>query len=128
MSNNILPPVPPLESRYPFGPCDFEYLPEHSRLFIKNAYDVISQNKLWDAFREELIARGVDPTTGFMFTANPVYLHIQNLITQTPIGSLHSGGSMAFVMRDIEYIALHGKYAYKKQFYTSLFMKMLKKR
>lgn len=98
---------------HPFVPCDFEYIQDMSREYVKDAYDVISQNELWCLFRESLLTKGVNPNTGFTFTSDPLYRMIQNKISSTTIGSGHSGYSMGFVMRVMEYIALHGEPAYR---------------
>ena len=120
MSNTqLFPPHPPtdcaslMQNGVKFGPCDFEYLPSSTREYVKDAYEVISRNELWKPFREALLTRGVSAKTGFMFTDDPLYKTIQNKIASTKIGGLHSGFSMAFVMREIEFIALNGEPAYK---------------
>ena len=96
-----------------FVSCDFEYLPADTKIFVKDAYDTISKKKLWGPFRKALLSKGVDSQTGFMFTNDPLYKKIQNAIGSTKIGHNHSGFSMAFVMREMEFIALHGEPEYK---------------
>ena len=83
-------------------------------MYVKDAYDVITRKELWRPFREALLSRGVEPTAGFMFTNDPLYNKIQDAICSTNIGGGHSGSSIAFVMREMEYIALNGEPAYKK--------------
>jgi hypothetical protein len=141
MAEIIYPPVPPTQSetanaatsyqtevvgstqniqssddllREQFVRGSFDYLPRHDKTYIKDAYDVITRNEWWKIFKRHLETTGVNRQTGFMFTDNDVYHNIKNAIASTPIGGGHSGCSIAFVMRDMEYIALHGEYEYYK--------------
>jgi hypothetical protein len=109
--STILPPSPP--ERITFAPCDFAYLSDSDLKYVKDAYDAISRKELWQPFRKELLAKGVGVDTGFMFTENPVYQKVKLAISSTPIGGLHSGCSMGFVMREMEFIALNGEPAYR---------------
>jgi len=113
MSTFILPPQPPLQTGELFPPCNFEYLDASIRAYVKDAYDVMSRNELWRPFREALLSRGVDHNTGFMFTDDPLYRTIQIHIASTYIGSGHSGFTMGYTMREIEFIALKGEPAYR---------------
>ena len=109
--STILPPSPPDQIK--FMPCDFEYLSDSERKYVKDAYDVISRKELWQPFRKELLAKGVGVDTGFMFTENPVYNKVKLAIFSTNIGGLHSGCSLGVVMREMEFIALNGELAYR---------------
>lgn len=111
--SNILPPSPPLSENITFTPCDFAYVSDSDRKYVKDAYDAISRKELWQPFRKELLSKGVGVYTGFMFTENPVYKKVKLAIFSTPIGGLHSGCSMGFVMREMEFIALNGEPAYR---------------
>jgi hypothetical protein len=112
-SNEIIkPPTPP--TSLPNTPCTFDYLLEINRAFIKDAYDVISRNEWWDAFRDALLSRGVDTNTGFMFNSDPLYTKIMEAIGSTETGGGHSGCSMGFVMRAMQFIALKGEPAYRE--------------
>lgn len=113
-SNPIIPPPPPQVIEYP--PSTFNYLPENNRLYVGDAYEVISRNELWGPFRDALLVRGVDSTTGFMFNTDPLYRRIMDAIVSTEIGSQHSGSSAAFVMREMKTIALHGEPAYRSRY------------
>ena len=115
MPNVVLPPQPPLQTGELYPPCNFEYLHSSVRMYVKDAYDVISRNEFWRPFREALLSRGVDRNTGFMFTNDPLYKTIQMRITSTDIGSGHSGFTMGYTMREMEYIALNGEPAYRRQ-------------
>ena len=109
--SEILPPSPPEHIMY--SPCDFEYLSDYCRKYVKDAYDAISRKELWQPFRKELLTNSVDIDNGFMFTENPVYNKVKLAILSTSIGGLHSGCSMGFVMREMEYIALNGEPSYR---------------
>ena len=100
--------------RQQFVRGSFDYLPRHDKPYIKDAYDVITRNEWWKTFKLHLETTGVNLQTGFMFTDDDLYHTIKNAIASTPIGGHHSGCSIAFVMRDMEYIALHGEYEYYK--------------
>lgn len=114
MTTNLLPPTPPLPEHISFTPCNFDYLSGTNRTFVKDAYDVISRKELWHSFRKELLTRGVEERIGFMFTNNPVYIKVEDAVASTKIGGLHSGASIGFVMREMEFIALHGEPEYKR--------------
>ena len=111
MTSLVLPPSPP--TKIVFGPSDFEYLSKHDRTFIKDAYEVISRKELWNTFRNELLSKGVNRGTGFMYSENRVYGKIKVAIASTDIGGRHSGSSMGHVMREMEFIALNGEPAYR---------------
>lgn len=113
MSSLITPPLPPSQPELKFFPCDFEYLNRSVRLMVKDAYEVISRNELWRPFREALLSRGVNHSTGFMFTDDPLYRIIQTKISSTQVGGCHSGATMGYVMREMEFIALNGEPAYR---------------
>jgi|LauGreDrversion4_2_1035121.scaffolds.fasta_scaffold195435_1 hypothetical protein len=106
MTNNysITPPVPPT----------FHYLQERNRIYVSDAYEVISRNEWWDPFRTALLSRGVDSNTGFMFNTDPLYRRIMNAVGSTEIGGRHSGASIGFVMREMEIIALYGEPEYRR--------------
>lgn len=111
MSTDILPPAPTEELK--FLPCDFEYLDRYMRPMVKDAYEVISRNELWRSFREALLTRGVNHSTGFMFSDDPLYKMIKTKISSTEVGSDHSGCTLGYVMREMEFIALNGEPAYR---------------
>ena len=114
MSTNILPPLPPSSAEeFKFLPGDFEYLDRHMRPMIKDAYEVILRNELWRSFREALLSRGVNHSTGFMFSDDPLYIIIKTKILSTQIGCGHTGSTIGYVMREMEFIALNGEPAYK---------------
>ncbi len=105
------PLVTTITPSYP--PSNFEYLLPGNQKYVKDAYEVISRNEWWRPFREALLSRGVNRITGFTFTDDPFYSKIKEAIYSTYIGGGHSGTSMGFVMRDMEFIALNGEHAYR---------------
>lgn len=102
-----------MEHYPPCPPSNFEYLPKHDQMMVKDAYDVISRNELWKPFREALLTRGVDAVSGFTYSNDPVYKNIMTAIGSTYIGGAHSGSSMGHVMRQMEFIAIYGEAAYR---------------
>ncbi len=113
---NYFPPSPPCEEEKNSIQTqpEFEYLSINDREYVKDAYEVISKKELWGPFREALLSRGVNRESGFMFNQDPLYRSIMDEICSTTTGSLHSGFSVAYVMRQMEYIALNGEDGYKK--------------
>lgn len=109
--SSTTPPLPPSLTE----PCTFDYLPSRYKLYIKDAYEVISRNELWGQFLNALLSRGVDSNTGFMFNSDPLYTRIISAILLTEIGSGHSGNSIGVVMRVMEFIALNGEPAYRER-------------
>ncbi len=114
------PPLPPSLSEfqtrvYKHMPCSFDYLPQRDRSYVKDAHDIISRNEWWGPFREALLSRGVNSETGFMFNNDPLYTRIMNAVGDTEIGCRHSGSSIGYVMREMEFIALHGEPAYRER-------------
>jgi len=76
----------------------FEIYPEHERVMLNSAYDVISRLEKWSYLKE------FDPIDGgFMFTIDPVANFIMQEISNA-YGS-HSGSSMAITMRIMQKIA-----------------------
>lgn len=96
-----------------YPPSNFEYIPSWNRLYIKDAYEIISRNELWRPFREALLSRGVNGATGFTYTNDPLYSQIKSAICSTYIGGGHSGSSLGALMREMEYIALNGEHQYR---------------
>jgi hypothetical protein len=70
------------------------YPDEHSRMMVKDAYDVAVSLELLDEIKN------INPERGFMFTENPVIDKIsKNLKYQG-----HSGCSFGWTMRQLEYL------------------------
>ena len=51
-----------------------------------------------------------------MYSRDPFYNMIMNKIASTRIGGGHSGSSMGLVMRDMQYIAIHGEAMYRQKY------------
>jgi hypothetical protein len=112
--NVTYPPVPPTPEIYRSG--EFEYIEDDAfRKYIKDAYCVISKNEWWGELKRALQIRGVNSSEGFMFTTDPLYNKIMNAIGSTEIGSLHSGFSISYCMRQMEQIALLGEPEYRQR-------------
>lgn len=116
MTDFIMPPLPPsVAEEEPFIPGNFDYIEDvWTRRYIQDAYQVITRNEWWSAFKNTLNARGVSSYTGFTFTDDPLYKIIMNAVSSTHIGGGHSGYSLGFCMREMEQIALLGEKEYKK--------------
>jgi hypothetical protein len=71
------------------------YPDEHSRMMVKDAYDVAVSLELLDEIKN------INPERGFMFTEHPVIDKISKNLKY--VG--HSGCSFGWTMRQLEYIA-----------------------
>jgi hypothetical protein len=97
-----LPTPPPRTINYPSNP-DWSFAKQDNSI-LSSAYNVIQQNEAWNLlrnFKEE----------SFMFSRDIV---INNLMTKinNAYGGGHSGSSMGYTMRQMEYIANNGFDAY----------------
>jgi len=113
----IMPPAPPAPAAEAntFTPGEFAYADKWDREYLKDAYQVISRNEWWRPLRTALLARGVDPRTGFQFSEDPFYRKIMNAISETYIGGGHSGSSIGATMRVMQKIALKGEAEYRRE-------------
>lgn len=104
----IMPPLPPpsIQSRIPNKP-DFSFLKDNINM-ISSAYGVVQSNEAW-----ELLANFTGES--FMFNTDPA-IHTLMIKVSDAYGGDHSGSSIAFTMRHLEFIAKHGFAAYKKEF------------
>lgn len=71
------------------------YTDEHSRMMVKDAYDVAVSLELLDEIKN------INPARGFMFTEHPVIDKISKNLKYDG----HSGCSFGWTMRQLEYIA-----------------------
>lgn len=103
----IMPPLPPpsIQSRIPNKP-DFSFL-KHNINMISSAYGVVQMNEAW-----ELLANFTGES--FMFNTDPA-IHTLMIKISDAYGGGHSGSSIAFTMRHLEFIAKHGFAAYKEK-------------
>jgi hypothetical protein len=71
------------------------YPDEHSRMMVKDAYDVAVSLELLDEIKN------INPERGFMFTSSPIIDKISKNLKYDG----HSGCSFGWTMRQLEYIA-----------------------
>ena len=87
---------------YQMQPSDFHKIKdENSRFMLENAYQAISLAEGWDYmknFSEE----------SFMFSDSPMTGKIMNKMEELGYSG-HSGFSFAWTMRNMEFLAKHGK-------------------
>jgi hypothetical protein len=110
--DQIIPPLPP--PNHHDSPCTFEYLSPIDKLYVTDAYEVISRNEWWGPFRTALLSRGVNNDTGFMFNTDPLCEKIMDAISSTQTGAGHSGFSITCVMWNMKFIALNGEPAFRE--------------
>jgi len=93
-----MPPAPP-SNKYPINP-DFSWIQsENDRVMIKSAYQAVSNLEGWDklsTFQQS-----------FMFTKDQEIIKICDKVNEL-YGQGHSGSSMAYTMRVMQYIAKNG--------------------
>ena len=91
-----------------YGDGCFEFIqPESTRNILIDAHEAITRCELWQwlaNFKE----------TSFMWSTAPELEKIACYVFQTRIGSLHSGSSFAYIMREMEKIAKYGYTAYRE--------------
>lgn len=88
---------------------DFSFIKStNAELQYKSAYDVITKMNKWEFLRNYKC----DPNTGFMFDDNPEINEIMNQIN-IAYDDLHSGGSLGYLMRNMQSIAILGFDKYK---------------
>ncbi len=75
---------------------------------IYNAYIVVTENNLWDWFREY----SPDPSNGYMFDTHPNTRFMSNALDSDG----HSGASFGLVMRTLQQIARVGYEEYKNAY------------
>jgi hypothetical protein len=91
----------------------FDYIDdEWERRMIQSAYDTITKYNHWEYMHNFT----VDAATGFMSNRDPDMKQLMTYIDNDYMG--HSGGSMAFTMRKIHFIAIYGVDEYKRFMYT----------
>jgi hypothetical protein len=79
---------------------------------IQSAYDTITKYNHWEYMHNFT----VEAATGFMSNRDPDMKQLMTYIDNDYMG--HSGGSMAFTMRKIHFIAIYGVDEYKRFMYT----------
>ena len=73
------------------------------RAMLENAWAAINETESWNYMRQE-------QPNGYMFsTDNQINIIFKKMVEINPVvGKNHSGGSMAGVMRNMQYIAANG--------------------
>jgi hypothetical protein len=90
---------------------DFSFMEQHSREMLSSAYSVIHQMEGWHIlanFDEE----------SFMFARNPNVSRLMDAVAAAYSGG-HSGSSISFTMRQLEYISNNGFSNFKNAYLSS---------
>ena len=82
----------------------------HDRALFVSAFNAISECELWYWFK------AFDSSSNFMFSTSLELDMLHDVLRKDPINSNHSGGSFAFMMRQMEYIAKNGYENYKSDY------------
>ncbi len=82
----------------------------HSRFMLENAYKAITVSEGWDFLRSFN-----DNQNGFMFSDSPMTGKIMNKMEELGYSG-HSGFSFGWTMRNMEFLAKHGKEAFLARF------------
>lgn len=93
-----------------YGDGNFDFIRDtHFRKLLENAHWAITQCELWNWLSKS-------NEESFWFSDSPMVYRIRNKMVEHPIGESHSGGSFAFAMRQMEYIAKNGIDLYRKRY------------
>lgn len=83
---------------------------QHYRFMLENAYQAITVAEGWDFMKTFN-----DNQNGFMFSDNPMTGKIMNKMEELGYSG-HSGGSFGWTMRNMEFLAKHGKDEFLSKF------------
>jgi len=83
---------------------------EHSRIMLENAYQAITAAEGWDFMKTFN-----DNQNGFMFSDNPMTGKIRSKMEELGYSG-HSGCSFGWTMRNMEFLAKHGKNEFLSKF------------
>jgi|NOAtaT_7_FD_contig_21_1094043_length_383_multi_4_in_0_out_0_1 hypothetical protein len=83
---------------------------ESSRFMLENAYNAITLSEGWDFLRTFN-----DNQNGFMFSDNPMTGKIMSKMEELGYSG-HSGFSFGWTMRNMEFLAKHGKEVFLARF------------
>lgn len=80
----------------------FDHMEKNNKKMCQTAYNVIVDAECWEYFKK------FEPNAseGFMWTKDEIISGLLDKITQ--VDQLHSGSSLAFTMRELEYVAKTG--------------------
>lgn len=81
----------------------------YSQIAMKHAYDETTKMELWNFFKTE----SPPESSGYMFWNCPKVITLKNKLDDL---DGHSGASLAWCLRNIEYIAKNGWDSYLTQF------------
>jgi hypothetical protein len=96
---------------YQMQSSDFlEIKDESSRFMLENAYNAITLSEGWDFMRTFN-----DNQNGFMFSDNPMTGKIMSKMEELGYSG-HSGFSFGWTMRNMEFLAKHGKEVFLARF------------
>ena len=96
---------------YQMQSSDFlEIKDESSRFMLENAYNAITLSEGWDFLRTFN-----DNQNGFMFSDNPMTGKIMSKMEELGYSG-HSGFSFGWTMRNMEFLAKHGKEVFLARF------------
>ena len=93
---------------------EFSFLTEHEKIMIQSAYHTINRLNKWDYIHRY----SPSVRTGYIFDRDPIIEEITNAINEDYNG--HSGASMGYTMRRIEYIAKNGFESFKEEYCRSM--------
>ena len=96
---------------YQMQPSDFlKIKDEHSRFMLQNAYQAITVAEGW-----YFMITFNDDQNGFMFSNSPMIGKIMSKMEELGYSG-HSGGSFGWTMRNMEFLAKHGKDEFLSKF------------
>lgn len=104
-NNNILHTIPLGIEKY----GTFEYVKdEHTRKMLVNCWQAITLIEMWDFLKNYPVHIPI------MFTKNREINKIINKMNELPNSIGHSGFSIAWTLREMQYIAIYGEEEYNK--------------
>jgi len=84
----------------------FNYVSEWARPMLQNAYQAIQLTEMWDFMKKDI--------NTYMWGRDPEIKIIYNKISELGYND-HSGSSIAWSMREMQFIAQNGLEAYKER-------------
>lgn len=92
----------------------FEYIQtENTRQMLMNCWEAITLTEMWNFMKK-------DPgSNGYMFSNARELKIITKKMNELPNNVGHSGFTMGWTLRQMQFIALHGEDEYKKQYLQS---------
>lgn len=108
----IFPPAPPVANKKSDG--KFEYIQDSdTKQMLMNCWEAITLTEMWHFMKK-------DPgSTGYMFSNANELIIITKKMNELPNNVGHSGFTMGWTLRQMQFIALYGEDEYKKQYLQS---------